>query len=229
MNNEKKTETQTEITGRIGMEPKVVRTATGREYLRLQVVQGDGKDAAWYTAKLWNNNPQEQPQPIPEALQKGATIKLAGVVREREYQGKDGSTMVGRELNNPEIEVLAPPREKGELIAARGRVARDPEVKQTPSGKEFAVVDFVDNSNPKSPRWHKSVHWEKDAADVAARVKKGQEIQVVGELAVRKFTGKDGVEKEGREIHGGKLEILKEHVKAPQRGRAAKADQELAR
>jgi len=93
-------------------------------------------------------------------------------------------------------------------ITLIGNIGRTPEVKHTQSN--VAVVNFslatTDSWKDKTTgewqektQWHRIVCWDR-AAEQAAKLEKGQQVCVLGSLEYRKYTGKDGAEKEVAEI-----------------------------
>jgi single-strand DNA-binding protein len=81
-----------------------------------------------------------------------------------------------------------------------GRVPRDPELKQTASGKVVCSIGLATNREWKDPQgfkvskteWHNLVFWGKLAEIVGQYVTKGQEILVSGRIEYREYESKDG-------------------------------------
>lgn len=81
-----------------------------------------------------------------------------------------------------------------------GRVPRDPELKQTASGKLVCSIGLATNREWKNDQgvkvskteWHNLVFWGKLAEIVGQYVTKGQEILVSGRIEYREYESKDG-------------------------------------
>lgn len=76
-----------------------------------------------------------------------------------------------------------------------GGVGRDPEVRQTGSGKKVANFSMaIDSGRPDQPIWYNIVAWEKLADVVEKYVTKGSLLVVKGKLDVKAWE-KDGVKR----------------------------------
>lgn len=83
---------------------------------------------------------------------------------------------------------------KMNLVALSGNVTRDPEVKQTPSGKSvarFGLAISAEKKDGESMFFDVDV-WDQQAEFVGTHVKKGSGVEVVGRLNKRSYE-KDGV------------------------------------
>jgi single-strand DNA-binding protein len=89
-----------------------------------------------------------------------------------------------------------------------GRLTKDPEVRNTPSGQSVATVSLATNrfwtdkagQKQEKTEFHNIVLWGKLAEIAGQYLTKGQEAFFEGRLETRKFTGKDGVERRTTEI-----------------------------
>lgn len=96
-----------------------------------------------------------------------------------------------------------------------GRLTRDPEVRNTPSGQSVATIGmatnnyWTDKSGQKQERteFHSVVLWGKLAEIAGQYLTKGQECYVEGRLQTRTYTGKDGVERKAVEIVGETMQL----------------------
>lgn len=97
-----------------------------------------------------------------------------------------------------------------------GRLTRDPELKNTPSGKSVATLGlatnriWVDSNNQKQKQteFHNVVMWGKLAEICSQYLRKGGKIYVEGRLQTRDWTGQDGVKKYRTEIVGENMIML---------------------
>ncbi len=94
-----------------------------------------------------------------------------------------------------------------------GNLGRDPEVKYTQSNVAVASFSLATSESWKDKatgewqektEWHKVVAWA-GLAEQAGKLSKGQQVYVEGSLETRKYTGKDGVEKERTEVKAVRL------------------------
>ena len=89
-----------------------------------------------------------------------------------------------------------------------GRLTRDPELKNTPSGQSvvsFSVATgttWVDQSGQKQEKteFHNVVAWRKLAEVIGQYLKKGSKVYLEGKLQTREWAGQDGVKKYRTEI-----------------------------
>jgi single-strand DNA-binding protein len=98
-----------------------------------------------------------------------------------------------------------------------GNCGRDPEIRYLPSGQAVANVSVATTSRRKDKtsgefveetQWHRVTFFERLAEIVGEYVKKGSPIYVEGRLTYRKYTDKDGVEKQATDIIASELQLL---------------------
>lgn len=98
-----------------------------------------------------------------------------------------------------------------------GNCGRDPEIRYLPSGQAVANVSVATTSRRKDKtsgefveetQWHRVTFFERLAEIVGEYVKKGSPIYVEGRLTYRKYTDKDGVEKQATDIVASELQLL---------------------
>lgn len=93
-------------------------------------------------------------------------------------------------------------------VSLIGNLARDPEVRFTPSGSAVCTFTIVtnrywktDNGEQKeSAEYHRVVAWDKLGELCGQLLKKGSKAFVEGRLQTRKWAGQDGVEKYTTEV-----------------------------
>jgi len=99
-------------------------------------------------------------------------------------------------------------------VALRGRVGRDPETRSTRDGKMVCSFGLATAERTKDasgqwqdgdPTWWQVTAWDRAAEDVAAVVRKGQTVVVLGRARMRTYQGRDGAERQS-------LDVVADHV-----------------
>ena len=98
------------------------------------------------------------------------------------------------------------------IIAIKGRLVRDPEIRQTQSGVSVTNITVaVDRSysagGEKQTDFFDCVFWRQGAEFVSKYFKKGKEIIVTGEMQSRKWHDKDGNNRISWEIQNAHAEF----------------------
>lgn len=98
------------------------------------------------------------------------------------------------------------------IIAIKGRLVRDPEIRQTQSGVSVTNITVaVDRSysagGEKQTDFFDCVFWRQGADFVGKYFKKGKEIIVTGEMQSRKWQDKDGNNRISWEIQNARAEF----------------------
>lgn len=89
-----------------------------------------------------------------------------------------------------------------------GNLTKDPELRYTPSGTAVCSFTIATNRSWKSndgkdgeeTEFHRIVAWQKLAELCSQLLQKGRKVYVEGRLTTRRWTGKDGTEKQTTEI-----------------------------
>jgi single-strand DNA-binding protein len=98
-----------------------------------------------------------------------------------------------------------------------GRLGRDPEVKHLSNGDaacNFSIAvgkrwkDKSSGETKEQTTWVRCSAFGKTAELIGQYAKKGSQMRVNGELSVRKYSDKDGVEKESTEIRVQDFQLL---------------------
>lgn len=96
-----------------------------------------------------------------------------------------------------------------------GRCGRDPEVRMAGQNKAatFSVATggkykTKDGREVDDTAWHNIVAWRTSADIVEKYIKKGSQVFIEGHLAYRKYSDKDGVERNITDIVVDKIELL---------------------
>lgn len=117
-----------------------------------------------------------------------------------------------------------------------GNLTRDPEVRYTPQGTavcQFGLAtnrDWTTSNGEKKEdvQYHQIIAWSKLAELCGQLLAKGSKIFVEGRIVYRKFTGKDGLEKNVTEIVTDNMILLASGRNAGARMSAAAAPQQAA-
>jgi single-strand DNA-binding protein len=98
-----------------------------------------------------------------------------------------------------------------------GNCGRDPEIRYLPSGQAVANVSIATTSKRKDKnsgemveetQWHRVTFFDRLAEIVGEYVKKGRPLYIEGRLTYRKYTDKDGVEKNATDIIATEMQML---------------------
>jgi single-strand DNA-binding protein len=108
-----------------------------------------------------------------------------------------------------------------------GRLARDPELRYTPSGKAVSRMRVMVNDGPE-PQGFDLVSWAQDAEFAGEYLKKGALIHVNGRLRVNRWADRDTGEIKSRvEVDGARVQGL-ERAREAERRSERRAEQEGA-
>ena len=92
------------------------------------------------------------------------------------------------------------------VCALQGRLARDPELRQTNTGKQVATFTLAvdrgrrDANGQSQADWIPVIAWEKAAEFAYKWLHKGQMVAVDGRLQSRTYTAKDGTNRTALEV-----------------------------
>lgn len=92
-----------------------------------------------------------------------------------------------------------------------GHLGRDPEMRYTQDGSpvaNFSVATTEKYKDKENTEWHKVVAFGKLAEICGQYLQKGKQVYVEGRLQTRKYTGKDGTEKQSTEIIATSMQML---------------------
>jgi len=83
------------------------------------------------------------------------------------------------------------------VISFLGRVGNEPELKKVGDNDvlEFSIANNVGFGDRQITNWFRCTLWGKRATSLNEHISKGKELFVTGELSMRTYTNKDGVEK----------------------------------
>jgi len=94
-------------------------------------------------------------------------------------------------------------------ISFLGRVANDPELKEVGQNTilELSVADNVGFGDRQVTNWFRCTLWGKRATSLQPHISKGKQVFVTGQLTLRKYTDREGVERMSPEIRVDQLEF----------------------
>ena len=107
-----KTVNKAEITGFIGMDPKITTFEDGRQVLRLSVVTDENykdrngewkQDSTWHTIVAWSG----KEMPNFAEIKKGQRISAQGKIKNKSVEGRDGQVKYYYEILAFSLKVLA--------------------------------------------------------------------------------------------------------------------------
>lgn len=109
------------------------------------------------------------------------------------------------------------------IISVSGNVARDIEIRHTPSGDAVGSFSVADNQGKDKPAifWRCQL-WGKRAESLAPYIKSGQSVTVAGQVTEREWTDKEGAQRKTMEIrvtdlalHGGRRDDAPRQASKP--------------
>lgn len=86
------------------------------------------------------------------------------------------------------------------VVALQGRMARDPELRQTTAGKSVCNFTIACDAGKARTDWFDVVAWEKSAEFICKYFRKGSMILVEGRLQSRKYQDKNGNQRTAIEV-----------------------------
>lgn len=95
-------------------------------------------------------------------------------------------------------------------ISFVGRVGRDAELKEIGSNVvlEFSVANDTGYGDRKVTNWFNVSMWGKRGQAIQQYILKGKQVFITGELTLRTYTNKDGVEKMSPDVNISHLDFL---------------------
>ena len=97
-----------------------------------------------------------------------------------------------------------------------GFIGKDPQIRTTKNGNEFAVFRLATNENymnamgswQENTTWHNVVLWSEQLEDVKDHLKTGMRLHIHGRISSRSYTDKNGDRKYVTEIVGKTVEYI---------------------
>ena len=89
-----------------------------------------------------------------------------------------------------------------------GNVTHTPELKNTPNGVPVCSFSVAVNRRDKDALFYRVTAWRGLGETCAKYLQKGKKVAVIGELDLRTYTGRDGIEKTALEVTASDIEFL---------------------
>ena len=89
-----------------------------------------------------------------------------------------------------------------------GNVTHTPELKNTPNGVPVCLFSVAVNRRDKDALFYRVTAWRGLGETCAKYLQKGKKVAVIGELDLRTYTGRDGMEKTALEVTASDIEFL---------------------
>jgi single-strand DNA-binding protein len=96
------------------------------------------------------------------------------------------------------------------LVILKGRIGKEPETRQTTSGKDVANFSLATSeyyNEEEHTEWHNIVAWGGTAKFVENYCGKGREVLIQGKIQTRKWEDKDGNSRRTTEVVAFKVEF----------------------
>lgn len=145
------------------------------------LVVRDTGEITFISARAPKADPWDAPQHAPEPQRAPPTVTESSTPVEQPERPPQTATNGYKDSSNTKQET-----ERQEKVNVVGRAGRDPRVTRTKAGDmvaKFPLAEHVtDDAGADQTKWHNVVAFKTRAADVAATVKKGQTLRVIGYL-----------------------------------------------
>ena len=89
-----------------------------------------------------------------------------------------------------------------------GNVTHTPELKNTPNGVPVCSFSVAVNRRDKDALFYRVTAWRGLGETCSKYLQKGKKVAVIGELDLRTYTGRDGMEKTALEVTASDIEFL---------------------
>lgn len=95
-------------------------------------------------------------------------------------------------------------------ISFVGRVGSDPELKDVGSSTvlEFRVANDTGFGERKTTNWFRCAYWGRRAQSLQPYLQKGKQVFITGELTLRKYTDREGVERWSPDVNVNQLDFV---------------------
>ena len=135
---------ETAFIGRLGQDPELKTSATGKPWARLSVAVGVGEEAQWVSVAVFG----EAAQRLCEALHKGDKVYAEGTLKLTEWTGKSGEKRAGLSVAAWKLEKLGaigrnkPAKAKAPHRAPEGQAAAGASNARAP-GRHIPADDLI--------------------------------------------------------------------------------------
>jgi single-strand DNA-binding protein len=96
-------------------------------------------------------------------------------------------------------------------ISFLGNIANEPELKEVGQNSvlEFSLANNVGFGDRQVTNWFRCTMWGKRAVSLQPHLNKGKQIFVIGQLSLRKFTDREGVERISPDVRVSEIEFVR--------------------
>lgn len=200
----------TNIMGHIGSDPQFATLPNGTPKTIISIATntgvGDRQRTQWHNAIFWGKAAEAAAK-----LKKGDALYVTGVLEYRKWA--DTNTGLPREkaeINVQQFSKVENPMQTINHINILGNLGSDAQFKQFPDNAKttISVATSTGMGDKQKTQWHTVVLWGK-AAEITAKLKKGDSIFVSGYIEQRKWTDPStGQNREKLEVHAQQFSIL---------------------
>ena len=107
-----KTVNRVEITGTVGVDPRITTFEEGRQVLKLVVATEEGfkdRNGEWKYETTWHNIVAWNGKEMPDFadIRKGQRVAVVGKIKNKSFEGKDGQTKYYYDIMSSSLKLLA--------------------------------------------------------------------------------------------------------------------------
>ncbi len=225
------------LVGTLTQNPELRYTPSGLAILEINLAgndhvigdDGQARDLAWYHRATVFGKVAEN---LANQLTAGMPVFIDGVLNYRSWENQEGQRRSSLDIKAIRVEVLSMDSRKGEAtvtdsrgqhriknalneVTLIGNLTRDSELRYTPSNSavtRFSVAvneRFRDRNGIDQERTHYvDVNVWRDLAEIAAELKKGDPVFVVGRLVNDSWQDQEGNRRYATRVEGSRVEFL---------------------
>jgi single-strand DNA-binding protein len=101
-------------------------------------------------------------------------------------------------------------------ILLMGNLGHEPELRKTPKGNTVMTINVATNREVKNSggesrtetHWHRATLWGRNAENAALVLRKGSRVFIEGELHMKSYADKEGVQRKSAEIYVDKWTLM---------------------
>ncbi|MBP9786354.1 MAG: single-stranded DNA-binding protein [Acinetobacter sp.] len=200
----------TNIMGHIGSDPQFATLPNGTQKATISVATnmgiGDRQRTQWHQAIFWGKAAEAAAK-----LKKGDALYVSGVLEYRKWTDTNsGQPREKAEINVQQFSKVENPMQTINQINILGNLGSDAQFKQFQDNAKttISVATSTGMGDKQKTQWHTVILWG-IAAEVTAKLKKGDSIFVSGHIEQRKWTDTaTGQNREKSEIHAQQFSII---------------------
>ncbi|MPS92907.1 MAG: single-stranded DNA-binding protein [Comamonas sp.] len=202
------------VLGHIGSDPQHTQLPNGTlktvVSIATNIGTGDRQKVQWHTALFWGKTAE-----VAAKLKKGDALFVSGYVDYRKWNDKEtGQPREKTEIHVQHFSKVENPMQTINQINILGNIGADALFKQFGDNAKttISVATNIGSGDRQKAQWHTVIFWGK-AAEVTAKLKKGDALFVNGYIETRKWTdANSGQNREKTEIHAQQFSIISGQV-----------------